>query len=90
MSAPLTLFFVCRDCSRRSGDPDLRKYLKRRLKDDGLKKDVKIVRTECMGLCPEDGRVSVCEPGGECTAVCPEDDREEVYLRLVELVEARE
>lgn len=90
MSAPSTVLFVCRDCSRRSGDPDLRKWLKRRLKEDGLKKDVKVVRTECMGLCPDDGRVSVCEPGRDCEAVSPEDDREDLYLRLVELVEARD
>lgn len=90
MSAPTALLFVCRDCSRRSDDPDLRKYLKRRLKDDGLKKEVKVVRTECMGLCPDDGRVSVCESGGEPTAISPEADRDVVYLRLVDLVDARE
>ena len=81
-----TLLFVCRECSRRSDEPDLRKWLKKRLREDGLRKDVRVVRTECMGLCPEDDLVSVCEAGGEPTAVCPEADREALYLRLVELV----
>ena len=83
-----TLLFVCRECSRRSDEPDLRKYLKKRLREDGLKKDVRVVRTECMGLCPDDGLVSVCESKGKCRAVCPANDREALYLRLVELVEA--
>lgn len=83
-----TLLFICRECSRESDEPDLRKYLKKRLREDGLKKQVRVVRTECMGLCPDEGLVSVCESGGECRAVSP-CDREALYLRLVELAESR-
>ena len=81
-----TLLFICRECSRGSDEPDLRKYLKSRLREDGLKKEVRVIRTECMGLCPDDDLVSVCEGRGECRAVSPVDDREDLYLRLVELV----
>ena len=89
MSAPSSLLFVCRECSRRCDGPDLRKYLKKRLKQDGWKKkELRVVRTECMGLCPDEG-VSVCESGGEPEVVRPERDREELYERLVDLVAAR-
>ena len=80
------LLFVCRDCSRRSEEPDLRKQFKKRLRADGLKKEVRVVRTECMGLCPGEG-TSVCEPGGACRSISGEKQREEVYKRLVELAE---
>ena len=82
------LVFVCRDCSRRSDEPDLRKALKKQLCEDGLKKEVRIVRTECMGLCPSDG-VSVCEPGGECSSITGEKEREALYARLTDLIESR-
>lgn len=78
-----TLLFVCRECSREADGPDLRKYLKKRLREDGLKKEVRVVRADCMGLCPEDGRVSVCEPNGDCHAIAA-CERESLYLRLVE------
>ena len=80
------LLFVCRDCSRRSDEPDLRKQFKKRLRDDGLKKEVRVVRTECMGLCPGEG-TSVCEPGGETRSISGEKQREALYQRLVDLAE---
>ena len=83
-----TLLFICRECSRESDEPDLKKWLKKRLREDGHKKEVRVIRTECMGLCPDGDLVSVCEGGGECRAVSPKDDREAIYLRLVELAEA--
>lgn len=82
------LLFVCRECSRRSDEPDLRKALKKRLREDGLKKEIRVVRTECMGLCPGEG-TSVCEPGGTCSSISGERAREGLYERLVELLEAR-
>ena len=81
---PSKVLFLCRECNRRSDGPDLRKYLKKRLKEDGLSKDVRIVRTECMGICPEDDLVMIAEPGQNCRAVSPRKEREEVYERLVD------
>lgn len=84
MSKPSRVLFVCRDCSRRSDGPDLRKYVKKRLKEDGLHKDVRVVKTDCMGLCPEDDLVCIAPPRKDCEAVDPKRDREAVYERLVD------
>ena len=51
--------FVCGDCD---DGPELRKWIKKRLAKDAPDADVKVVRTGCMGICP-DGHVSACVAG---------------------------
>lgn len=51
--------FVCGDCD---DGPALRKWLKKRLQKEAPDADVKVVRTGCMGICPDD-KVSACIAG---------------------------
>ena len=57
--APMQLIFVCRECE---DGRDLRRWLEKRVRGRA-----RVVKTGCMGLCPED-RVSV-SVGGRCHAV---------------------
>ena len=79
------LVFICRECTDRcDGGTRLRKWLKRRIKRDGLKKEIRLVKTGCMGVCPRD-RITIVPAGGRCMTVDPRrESRQSVYLRIVE------
>ncbi|HZI07509.1 MAG TPA: hypothetical protein VEZ71_26060 [Archangium sp.] len=63
--------FVCRKCMKRAGAKELRSTLK-----EELGRQVRVVQSGCLKLCPKD-RVTVVVGGGErmrCLVVDPEED----------------
>ncbi len=51
--------FVCSECMERGDDElaTLRKWLKRELRDRGLKKRIRVIECGCLDLCPKRGVV---------------------------------
>lgn len=49
---PVKYIFICtgRDC-KRNGSKKIRKELLEKLKANGMKNDVQVIRTRCMGQC---------------------------------------
>lgn len=83
--SPCQYVFVCKDCGRDAGD--LRRWLKKRIKEDDRRGKLRVVRTECMGACPDDAvSVAVGGPGAPsgCWLVDPKKDREELYAAIVD------
>jgi predicted metal-binding protein len=76
--------FVCRECSG-NADGNLRKWLKVRLKEDGLKKDVRVVSVGCLDVCPKRRVTVVVAPrqGESKSFVVGIDEREAFYRDLV-------
>lgn len=80
------VIFVCGECD---DGPELRKWIKKRLKKDAPEADVKVVRTGCMGICPED-RVSACvagaRPGSAVLRLDPSrrEDRQSLLLAVLD------
>lgn len=69
------LVFVCRKCMKRAGAKELRSTLK-----EELGRDVRVVQSGCLKLCPKD-RVTVVAGSGEgmrCLLVDPEEDVETI------------
>ncbi|WP_375773280.1 hypothetical protein NR798_21170 [Archangium gephyra] len=65
------LVFVCRKCMKRAGAKGLRGTLR-----EELGRDVRVVQSGCLKLCPKD-RVTVVVGGDErmrCLLVDPEED----------------
>lgn len=65
------LVFVCRKCMKRAGAEELRGTLK-----EELGRDVRVVRSSCLKLCPK-GRVTVVvgsDEGTRCLLVDPKED----------------
>ncbi len=54
------IILVCRKCSKKldggfgpDGDDDLGSSLKRALRAEGRRRDVRVIETKCLGLCPK-------------------------------------
>jgi hypothetical protein len=84
--------FICKKCEARlhgdvTPEGDLRSWLKRRLKADGLRRDIRIVPVGCFGLCPKGGVAAtsgtlLADPGSALLVVEEDSDLEAVYERL--------
>lgn len=78
--------FVCGECE---DGLELKKWIKKRLKKDAPDAGVKVVRTGCMGICPED-RVSACvagaRPGSAVLRLDPSsrEDRHSLLLAVLD------
>jgi predicted metal-binding protein len=82
---------VCRKCSGNK-TLDLRGWLKDRLKQDGHKKEIRIIRVGCLDICPKKRVMALVQPvpghaGGGCFAVEPEEEGEDFYRQVLKLLE---
>lgn len=64
-----------------SGSEELVDGLKKWVKDEGLKGDVKVTRSGCLGLC-EEGIAAVCYPEGEWLIRIDRDDMDAIRKKL--------
>jgi predicted metal-binding protein len=61
-----TIILLCGKCARKldggygpKKDDTLRTALRRALKDAGYRRDVRIIRTRCMGICPKRAVIAI-------------------------------
>lgn len=71
-------FFLCENCGRRAdGDPSLqglaeewKKDFKSRMRESGHSKDIRVMVSGCVGLCP---------PQKQAAAWCPSEGKAEAF-----------
>ncbi len=84
---PKKHLFICthkrdgKDSCGGRGSEDLVDDLKKWVKNEGLKGEVKVTRSGCLGLC-EDGIVAVCYPQGEWLTEIRKGDADELKKKL--------
>ncbi|MDC0711937.1 (2Fe-2S) ferredoxin domain-containing protein [Stigmatella sp. ncwal1] len=81
---------VCRKCSGNKA-LDLRRWLKRRLKEDGHEDHIRVLRVGCLDVCPKRRVTTVVQPlpghaGGGCFVVDPEEEGDDFYLQVLKLL----
>ncbi|MBX3039771.1 MAG: AMP-binding protein [Bdellovibrionaceae bacterium] len=84
-------FFICEKCGRRDDGSgvgkdfaeDLKKQFKSRLKDEGHGKDIRVMTSSCLSLCPKKAYVAAWSPatGGDLSLIVfdPKREVEDLY-----------
>ena len=68
-----------------NGAPELRRFLKKQLKAEGLwGKDVRVLTTSCLDVCPKDGVICSFDNGATLHLVDAEGERDAILRRIVE------
>ena len=67
------------------GASELRRFLKKRLKSEGLwGKDVRVLTTSCLDVCPNEGVICSFDNGETLHLVDAEADREAILQSIVD------
>ena len=87
-------FFICEKCGRRDDGTgigkdfaeDLKKEFKGRLRDDGLGREIRVMTSSCLSLCPPEACVAGWSPAsGEGISLIefdPKEEKETLYSWL--------
>lgn len=84
------IILLCGKCARKldggygpEGKDKLRHMLREALKETGHRRDVRIIETRCMGVCPKNATTMVAASRPDIIFVIPQGTSSEATLKLV-------
>lgn len=79
--------WICTKCFKNTSvAEDLKSEFKTKLKDMGLSKEIRVMTSSCLGLCPENKQavfVQKLNQNPEAYAIDPKSEKEELFLNLM-------